>query len=182
MSAVSARVGVSAPLCDKNLRKKHFKRRPHSVRRPASLRYTPLVQAAREFLLSQRTFGVTRTETQASTTHRSEVTQISVFFYLAGHVQRVSTQEQNMQTAQRQAVAGAQTGTRKQLRHQRLLTSNISTLVHQPLPLRLFALRRLPINNGYELVNDLMSDWRAGFAARVARNLIFALRRKCPAS
>ena len=39
VSAVSARVGVSAPLCDKNMRKKHFKRRPHSVRRPASLRY-----------------------------------------------------------------------------------------------------------------------------------------------
>ena len=39
MSAVSARVGVSALLCDKNLRKKHLKRRSHSVRRPASLRY-----------------------------------------------------------------------------------------------------------------------------------------------
>ena len=39
VSAVSARVGVSAPLCDKNQRNKLFKRRPHSVRRPASLRY-----------------------------------------------------------------------------------------------------------------------------------------------
>ena len=39
LSAVSARVGVSAPLCDTNLRMKHLKRRPHSVRRPASLRY-----------------------------------------------------------------------------------------------------------------------------------------------
>ena len=63
-----------------------------------------------------------------------------------------------------------------------MLTSNISNLVHQQLPLRFFALRRLPIDNGYELVNDLMSDCRAGFAARAARNLIFALRRKCPAS
>ena len=61
-----------------------------------------------------------------------------------------------------------------------MLTSNISNLVHQPLPLRFFALQRLPIDNGYELVNDLMSDCRAGLAARAPRNLIFCLVEKVP--